>query len=249
LYLEIKNVSVYYDTAMVLNSVSLGVEAGELVSIVGPNGAGKTTLLRTIAGLIQWEKNKLRGTRAGNITQRGNIIFDNEEISDIPAYEIAKRGLILCPERGRPFPEMTVQENLVVGAFLSKDQETIRKSLDKVYELFPVLKLRKDQVAGTLSGGERTMLAIGRSLMSRARLMLVDEPSTGLAPKVKESLFERLREVHGLGITIFMTEQDVSYAFDLATRNYVLSQGQVVAQGTSSELLADEFIRKTFLGL
>jgi branched-chain amino acid transport system ATP-binding protein len=249
LYLEVKNLSVLYDTAMVLNEVSLYVEAGELVSLVGPNGAGKSTLLRTISGLVKWEKDTLRGMVLGKITIQGDVTFNGEEMTKLPAHEIAKRGLIICPERGRPFREMTVLENLEVGAYLCKSKKVVRDSLDKIYYLFPVLKERKDQISGKLSGGERTMLSIGRALMSQAKLMLIDEPSVGLAPLIKEALFERIRDVHGMGITILLTEQDVSFAFDLSFRNYVLSRGNVIAQGTGPKLLADELIRKTYLGL
>lgn len=249
MYLQVHEITVCYDTAMVLNRVSLGVDKGEFVSLVGPNGAGKSTLFRALAGLIKWEKDALKGTKLGRITLDGSLLLDGEEIFGLPCHEIAKRGLILCPERGRPFREMTVRENLIAAAYLSRDKREINDNLEKVYEIFPILKLRQKQVSGTLSGGELTMLAIGRSLMSKAKLMLVDEPSTGLAPKIKESLFVRLKEVHGLGITVLMAEQDVSYAFELASRNYVLSQGKLIAEGSGSGLLEDELIRKTYLGL
>jgi branched-chain amino acid transport system ATP-binding protein len=249
LYLEVKDITVRYDTAMVLNAVSLNVDEGEFVALVGPNGAGKSTLFRAIAGLIKWEKETLKGTKLGRITLEGSVTFDGEEIFDLPSHEIAKRGLILSPERGRPFREMKVKENLMAAAYLYKNKKEIHNNLERVYELFPVLKEREKQVSGTLSGGELTMLAIGRSLMSRARLMLVDEPSTGLAPRIKVNLFSRLKEVHGLGITLLMAEQDISYAFDLSARNYVLSQGKIIAHGSSSELLQDDLIRETYLGL
>jgi branched-chain amino acid transport system ATP-binding protein len=177
------------------------------------------------------------------------VIFDGEEISNLPSHEIVRKGLVLSPERGRPFREMTVKENLLAAAYLSKDKKEVKRNLEKVYEIFPVLKARRKQISGTLSGGELTMLAISRALMSMARLMLVDEPSTGLAPKIKESLFARLKEVHGLGITILMAEQDVGYAFDLAVRNYVLSQGRLIAEGNAAELLGDDMIKETYLGL
>ncbi len=249
MYLEVSNLSVLYDRAIVLNRVSINVDHGELVSLVGPNGAGKTTLLKAVSGLIRWEKDTLKGTVQGKITLEGRVIFDGEDITNIPAYEIAEKGLILCPERGRPFREMTVEENLDAGAFLCKNKSLIKSSKDKVYQLFPVLKKRSQQVSGTLSGGERTMLSIGRALMSQAKLLLIDEPSTGLAPIVKKDLFARIRDVHGLGITILLVEQDIGFAFDLSTRNYVLSQGKLIAEGSPKELLADETIRKTYLGL
>jgi branched-chain amino acid transport system ATP-binding protein len=251
LLLEIKDVSVSYDTAMVLNEASLGVDSGELVSLVGPNGAGKSTLLRTIAGLINWEKEITRGMRKelANISFHGSITFEGEKIDKLPPHEVAKKGLILCPERGRPFGELTVLENLKVGAHLCKSREEMEGNLDRVYELFPVLKERRKQISGTLSGGERAMLAIGRALMYRPKLLCIDEPSTGLAPRVKDDLFQRVKEIYALGITILLVEQDVSFAFELANRNYVLSRGKVIAEGTAEELLTNETIRKTYLGL
>jgi branched-chain amino acid transport system ATP-binding protein len=234
---------------MVLNKVSLHVDEGEMVSLVGPNGAGKSTLLRAITGLVKWEKDSLKGMVSGKITIEGSVTFRGEDISNLPASEIVKRGLILTPERGRPFREMTVKENLEAGAYLCRDKNVIKQNLERVYDLFPVLKEREKQVAGTISGGERTMLAIGRSLMSEAKLLLIDEPSVGLAPKVKEQMFQRVREVHGLGITILLTEQDIGFAFDLSKRNYVISQGQIMAEGSPEELLANEIVRKSYLGL
>jgi branched-chain amino acid transport system ATP-binding protein len=235
---------------MVLDEASLKVEKGELVGLVGPNGAGKSTLLRSIAGLINWEKEVLRGTRKADITFTGNIEFEGESIEKLSASEIAKRGLILCPERGRPFAEMSVRDNLLAGAYLCKDRKEVSKNLAKVHELFPRLKERENQVSGTLSGGERQMLCIGRALMHQPKFLLVDEPSSGLAPKLKEDLFKRVEEIyHELGVTILLAEQDVSFAFDLSVRNYVMSRGHIIAHGTAKELLADETIRKTYLGL
>lgn len=248
--LEVKNVTVRYDTATVLDEASLAVEKGELVGLVGPNGAGKTTLLRAIAGLINWDKEVLKGTRMEDITFEGSIEFEGERIDKLAAFEIAKRGLQLCPQMGRPFAEMTVKENLLAGAYLSQGKDEVNEGLAKVYELFPRLKEREKQLSGTLSGGERQMLAVGRSLMRRPKLMLVDEPSSGLAPKIKEDLFKRVEEIyHELGVTILLAEQDISFAFNLSKRNYVMSRGHIIAQGTAAELLSDETIRKTYLGL
>jgi branched-chain amino acid transport system ATP-binding protein len=248
--LEVKNVTVAYDTAMVLDDASLKVEKGELVGLVGPNGAGKSTLLRSIAGLINWEKEVLKGTRQADITFKGSVEFEGERIEKLSASEIAKRGLLLCPERGRPFVEMTVKDNLFAGAYLVKDKKVVNDSLNKVYDLFPRLKERENQVSGTLSGGERQMLAIGRSLMRRPKFMMVDEPSSGLAPRLKEDLFKRIEEIYReLGVTILLAEQDISFAFSLSGRNYVMSRGHIIAQGTAGDLLKDETIRKTYLGL
>ena len=248
--LEVKNVTVRYDTATILDEASLTVEKGELVGLVGPNGAGKTTILRAIAGLINWDKEVLRGTRKSDVTFEGSIEFEGERIDKLSAFQIAKRGLQLCPQMGRPFVEMTVKENLLAGAYLCRDQKEVDESLVRVYELFPRLKEREKQLSGTLSGGERQMLAVGRSLMRRPKLMLVDEPSSGLAPKIKDDLFKRVEEIYKeLGVTILLAEQDISFAFALSKRNYVVSRGHIIAEGTAEELLKDETIRKTYLGL
>jgi branched-chain amino acid transport system ATP-binding protein len=248
--LEVKDVIVRYDTATILDGANLKVEKGELVGLVGPNGAGKTTILRAIAGLINWDKEILRGTRKSDVTFQGSIEFEGEKIDKLPAFEIAKRGIQLCPQMGRPFVEMTVRENLLAGAYLCEDKKEVEESLAKVYGLFPRLKEREKQQSGTLSGGERQMLAVGRSLMRQPKLMLVDEPSSGLAPKIKDDLFKRVEEIYKeLGVTILLAEQDISFAFSLSKRNYVVSRGHIIAQGTAEELLKDETIRKTYLGL
>ena len=248
--LEVKNVIVRYDTATILDGASLTVEKGELVGLIGPNGAGKTTLLRAIAGLINWDREILRGTRKSDVTFEGSIEFEGERIDKLSAFEIAKKGLQLCPQMGRPFVEMNVRDNLLAGAYLCKDKKEVGESLAKVYELFPRLKEREKQLSGTLSGGERQMLAVGRSLMRRPKLMLVDEPSSGLAPKIKDDLFKRVEEIYReLGVTILLAEQDISFAFALSKRNYVMSRGHIIAQGTAEELLKDETIRKTYLGM
>ncbi len=248
--LEVKDVVVRYDTATILDGASLTVEKGELVGLVGPNGAGKTTLLRAIAGLINWDREVLRGTRKSDVIFEGSIEFEGERIDKLSAPEIARRGLQLCPQMGRPFVEMSVRDNLTAGAYLCKSKEEVENSLTRVYELFPRLKEREKQMSGTLSGGERQMLAVGRSLMRRPKFMLVDEPSSGLAPKIKDDLFKRVEEIyHELGVTILLAEQDISFAFALSKRNYVMSRGHIIAQGTAQELLKDETIRKTYLGL
>lgn len=249
MYLNVKDLTLLYDRAMILNEVCFQINEGEIVSLVGPNGAGKSSIFRAIAGLVKWEKDTLKGTVLGKITVEGSVIFAGEEISNLRAHEIARKGLTLCPERGRLFREMTVLENLIVGAAMIKDKKAIDELLERVYKLFPILRKRKSQVSGTLSGGERSMLAIARALMSKTKLLLVDEPSVGLAPLIKEDLFVRIRDIHGMGITILLAEQDVSFAFGLANRNFVLSRGKVIAEGTPSNLLEDEFIRTTYLGL
>lgn len=247
--LEVADLKVCYGTAMLLSQVSLSVDQGELVSLVGPNGAGKSTLLRALSGLVKWERSIMKGTRAGDITLEGTVDFNGEKIDSMKPHEIAKRGLVHCPERARVFPEMTVMDNLRAGAYLCKNREEMRENLGQVYRLFPVLKERGNQISGTLSGGERQMLAIGRALMMRPKLLCIDEPSTGLSSKLKVELFQRIKEVRETGIAVLLVEQDISSAFRLATRNYVLSHGRVIAEGTGEELLRDETIRKTYLGL
>jgi len=248
--LEVKDVIVRYDTATILDGASLTVGKGELVGLVGPNGAGKTTLLRAIAGLINWDREVLRGTRKSDVTFEGTIEFEGERIDKLTGNQIAQKGLQLCPQMGRPFVEMTVKDNLLAGAYLCKSQKEVDDSLARVCELFPRLKERENQISGTLSGGERQMLAVGRSLMRRPKLMLVDEPSSGLAPKIKDDLFKRVEEIYKeLGVTILLAEQDIGFTFALSKRNYVMSRGHIIAHGTADELLKDETIRKTYLGM
>jgi branched-chain amino acid transport system ATP-binding protein len=249
LLLEIANLTVCYDKAVLINNLSMGVEEGELVSLVGPNGAGKSTLLRAITGLVNWEKEITRRSAREDISIEGTIRFMGERIDKIPAHKIVKRGLILCPERRRPFREMTVLDNLYAGAYLDKDDSQIQKNLESVYQLFPVLKARSKQISGTLSGGEQQMLAIGRALMSGPKLLCIDEPSTGLAPILRAEVFEKIAEIRALGITILLVEQEVSTVFKMASRNYVLSSGKIIAEGAGEKLLQDEVLRKTYLGL
>jgi branched-chain amino acid transport system ATP-binding protein len=241
--LEVANLSVWYDKAMLINSLSMSVDKGELVSLVGPNGAGKSTLLRAITGLVAWERELTRRSTHGDVILQGAVTFDGERIDQVPAHEIVKRGLILCPERRRPFREMTVIDNLMVGSYLLKDKDEVRNNLSKVYQLFPVLQNRTKQISGTLSGGEQQMLAVGRALMSRPKLLCIDEPSTGLAPILRTEVFQKIGEISKLGITVLLVEQDVSTVFKMASRNYVLSSGKIIAQGSAEQLLLDEVVR------
>ncbi|MGM0383847.1 MAG: ABC transporter ATP-binding protein [Thermodesulfobacteriota bacterium] len=247
--LEVHDLTVCFDKAMIINRLSMNVEKGELVSLVGPNGAGKSTLLRAVTGLVAWEKEIKRGSIGGEVTLTGEVLFDGEWIERVPAHDIVKRGLILCPERRRPFREMTVLENLYAGAYLLKDKKKIEDNLDKVYQLFPVIKARSKQISGTLSGGEQQMLAIGRALMFQPKLLCIDEPSTGLAPILRRQVFDKIGQIKNLGITILLVEQEVSTVFKMASRNYVLSSGKIIAEGTEQQLLQDEVLRKTYLGL
>jgi len=234
---------------MIINDLSMGVDREELVSLVGPNGAGKSTLLKAITGLVAWEREITRRSTGGDVTIEGTITFDGERIDQIRAHEIVERGLIHCPERRRPFREMTVIDNLYAGAYLLKEKNEIQDNLDKVYQLFPALKERSNQISGTLSGGEQQMLALGRALMSRPKLLCIDEPSTGLAPILRRQVFEKIGEIRNLGITLLLVEQEVGTVFKMASRNYVLSSGKIIAEGTGKQLLKDEVLRKTYLGL
>jgi branched-chain amino acid transport system ATP-binding protein len=246
--LEVNNLSVRYDKAQILNGVSLAVEPGEFVGLVGPNGAGKSTLLRAISGLVRFEERMKRGT-AGDIVLEGEVRFAGERIDALPAHEIRMRGLVHCPERRRPFRELTVLENLLAGAFLSTSRSETQRRLEHCFALFPRLSERKQQVAGTLSGGEQQMLATARALMFEAKLLVIDEPSLGLAPKIRQELFAAIRKIHDEGVPVLLVEQEVSQVFKMAARNYVLSQGRIIAAGSAKSLMADETLRAGYLGL
>jgi branched-chain amino acid transport system ATP-binding protein len=246
--LEVRDLSVRYDKAQILNGVSLAVNDGEFVGLVGPNGAGKSTLLRAISGLVRFEERSKRGT-AGDIVLEGEVRFAGERVDVLAAHEIRMRGLVLCPERRRPFRELTVLENLMAGAFLSKSSQQTQDRLEHCFALFPRLAERKRQIAGTLSGGEQQMLAIARALMFEAKLLAIDEPSLGLAPRIREELFAAVRRIHAEGVPVLLVEQEVAQVFKLAHRNYVLSQGRIIAQGSGQSLMADETLRAGYLGL
>jgi branched-chain amino acid transport system ATP-binding protein len=246
--LEVRNLRVRYDKAQILNGVSLAVNEGEMVGLVGPNGAGKSTLLRAISGLVRFEERMKRGT-AGDIVLEGEVIFAGERVDGLAAHEIRMRGLVHCPERRRPFRELTVLENLLAGAFLSKNSDQTRKRLDRCFALFPRLAERKTQIAGTLSGGEQQMLATARSLMFEAKLLAIDEPSLGLAPRIREELFAAIARIHADGVPVLLVEQEVAQVFRMAKRNYVLSQGRIIAEGSAQSLMADETLRAGYLGL
>jgi branched-chain amino acid transport system ATP-binding protein len=225
------------------------VDHGELVSLVGPNGAGKTTLLRAITGLVARERENTRRSAGENIVIKGSIKFSGIDIENLPPHEIVKMGLIHSPERRRPFKEMTVLENLYAGGFLLDNKKELEENLDNVYQLFPVLQKRSDQIAGTLSGGEQQMLAVGRALMYRPKLLCIDEPSTGLSPILRTEVFNKINQINKKGITVLLIEQDVYTVFKMTTRNYILSSGRIIAEGQGDELLRDELVRKTYLGL
>jgi branched-chain amino acid transport system ATP-binding protein len=243
--LEVDNLTVHYDGAMALNNVSINVKKGEFVAVVGPNGAGKSTLLRAISGTLgEFERGRRERAKIS-----GTILFEKEKIEKLRPWQVVKKGIVLCPERRRLFPEMSVYENIIMGSYLRKDKEQITRDLEYVYQLFPILKERKDQMAQTLSGGEGQMLAISRSLMSNPKLLMIDEPSLGLAPLVKQKVFDSIKEVWSSGITILLVEQDASIALELASRAYVITHGRIAAQGTKEELMKNEDIREMYIGI
>jgi branched-chain amino acid transport system ATP-binding protein len=246
--LEVRNLSVRYDKAQILSGVSLSVDDGEFVGLVGPNGAGKSTLLRAISGLVRFEERMKRGT-TGDIVLEGEVRFAGERIDAMAAHEVRRMGLVHCPERRRPFKELTVLENLLAGAYLARGEVETRRRLEHCFALFPRLGERAQQIAGTLSGGEQQMLATARALMYEAKLLAIDEDSLGLAPRIREELFGAIRRIHAEGVPVLLVEQEVGQVFRMASRNYVLSQGRILAAGTSASLMADETLRAGYLGL
>ena len=233
--LRINNLDVYYGDLQALFDLSLEVNEGEIVSIVGSNGAGKTTTLKTISGLIQ--------------PRSGTIEFMGERIDGLAPHQIVERGISQIPEGRRVFPYMSTLENLLLGAFTRRAREKRLETLEWIYGIFPVLKEREDQLAGTLSGGEQQMLAIGRGLMSRPKLLMFDEPSLGLAPMIVTKIFEVIEQLKKEGITILLVEQNVQRALTLADRGYVLESGRINMEGEGKSLLQNPHIRKAYLGL
>jgi len=243
--LEVKDLVVHYDGAIALNRVNMKVEDGEFVGVVGPNGAGKTTLLRTISGVIK----EVAPGKKEKPSVSGTITFDGKRIDKLKAWKIVKMGVIHCPERRRPFSEMTTLENLKMGAYLRKDKKGIKKDLEWVYGLFPILEKRSDQMSQTLSGGEQQMLAIARALMSKPKLLAIDEPSLGLAPTLKEKVLESIKEIWRSGVTVLLVEQDVSITLATAQRIYVLAHGRIAVEGTREALMKNRDVREIYLGL
>ena len=233
--LEVNNIDVFYGEVQALRGVSVKVNDGELVTVVGSNGAGKTTLLKTISGLLR--------------PAAGNIKFLGERVDGMVPYRVVERGISQIPEGRRLFPDMTVLENLEMGAYTKKAREKLKDSLEWVHQLFPILKERKEQLAGTLSGGEQQMLAIGRALMSRPKLMMLDEPSLGLMPTLVTATFKVLEELKEGGVTILLVEQNVRHALKLADRGYVLETGRITLSDKGRNLLRDERVKKAYLGL
>ena len=232
--LEIKDLHVSYGGIRALKGVDLTVEEGQIVTLIGANGAGKSTTLRAISGLQK--------------PQSGSILYGGEELIGLPAKEIVRRGIIHVPEGRRVFPDMTVAENLKIGAFLRTDKGGIADDMDYVHSLFPRLKERSWQLAGTLSGGEQQMLAVGRALMSRPKVLMMDEPSLGLAPLIVKDIFSIIRRVNADGITVLLIEQNANPALRVADYGYVLETGTIALTGTGEELLRNESVREAYLG-
>ena len=233
--LEVENLNTYYGHVHALKGISLTVDEGEIATLIGANGAGKSTTLRTISGLLR--------------PQEGRVVFQGQELNDVPAYEIVYRGISQAPEGRAVFATLTTNENLSMGAYsLGGDKEAIEENRLRVFNLFPRLEERKNQIAGTLSGGEQQMLAIGRALMARPKLLMLDEPSLGLAPMLVKAIFQTIREINQQGVTILLVEQNARAALKLADKGYVLETGNIVLEGTAEELMRDERVRKAYLG-
>jgi branched-chain amino acid transport system ATP-binding protein len=234
-FLEVSGLEVAYGKITALRGISLTVARGEIVTLIGANGAGKSTTVRTLAGVMK--------------PVAGRVVFDGEETTGRPAEAIVRRGLTLAPEGRRLFPRMSVHENLLMGAYTRRDRDGISADIERSFGLFPRLKERAAQLAGTLSGGEQQMLAIGRALMAKPKLLMLDEPSLGLAPILVETIFSIIREINSQGTTVLLVEQNANKALEVAHRGYVLETGVIVQTGTGQELLASEEVRKAYLGM
>lgn len=233
--LEVTNLNVYYDNIHALKGVNITVDEGEIVCLIGANGAGKTTTLQSISGIIP--------------KREGTVIFEGKDITKTKANVITKNGIAQVPEGRRIFTGLSVLDNLKLGAFTVRDsQENINKDIEKIYERFPILLERKDQLAGTLSGGEQQMLAMGRAIMSRPRLILLDEPSMGLSPLFVEKIFDVIKTLKKEGVTILLVEQNANLALSISDRAYVLETGKIVKEGTSIELMEDKSVKEAYLG-
>ena len=233
--LRLEKINVYYDKVVVIKNVELNINNKEIVAILGANGAGKSTLLRVISGLKK--------------PAAGKIEFLNERIDMIPPYKIVEKGIIHVPEGRRIFPSLTVLENLQLGAYIPKAKLKREKTLQEVFELFPVLKERRNQLGGTLSGGEQQMLAIARGLMALPQILMLDEPSLGLAPILVKEMFRVIDEINSMGTTVLLVEQNVFHSLQISNRGYVLENGSIVFEGKSKELLGDENVKKAYLGM
>ena len=233
--LRVESLSVSYEKALVLWDISFNIKEGSIGVILGSNGAGKSTILNTVSGLLH--------------PKSGNIVFEGKTINDHMPYQRVEMGISLIPERRRLFPYLTVQENLEMGAYAKRARSHTQDTLDRVFQLFPRLKERRRQVVATQSGGEQQMVAIARGLMSKPRLLMLDEPSLGLAPRIASEVFRRLREIHDAGVTILLVEQNVHHSLKIADRVFVLETGRIVMEGSGEEIVKEERIKKAYLGL
>ena len=233
--LEVNNIHTYYGNIHALKGITLTVEEGEIVTLIGANGAGKTTTLRTISGLLR--------------PLQGDVVFEGEDILNIPPHRMVYKGVAMVPEGRGIFARLTVSENLDMGAFSRNDKQSISSDLERVFTLFPRLKERRTQVAGTLSGGEQQMLAIGRSIMSSPRLLLLDEPSMGLAPVLVETIFDTIEAINKEGTTVLLVEQNANMALGIANRGYVMQTGEIVLSDKADKLMKDPTIQKAYLGV
>ena len=233
--LELRHVNTYYGKIQALQDVSIRVDDGEIVTLIGANGAGKSTTLMTVCGILH--------------PRSGEIVWNGAPIHQLPPHDIVKLGISQVPEGRLIFPELTVRENLDLGAFLRSDRDGIASDMDYVFELFPILKERISQQGGTLSGGEQQMLAVGRALMARPKLLLLDEPSLGLAPIIIQQIFSIIQKVNADGTTVFLVEQNANQALRIAHRGYVMENGRIAMEGRASDLLASEEVRKAYLGM
>ena len=232
--LEVKDLQVFYGVIQAIKGISFEVNQGEIVTLIGANGAGKTTTMQSVMGLI-----KPRG---------GSVVYDGKEITGMPTHKIVSMGMTQVPEGRRVFSELTVYENLLMGAYTEKDRSRIKEDIEEIYTIFPRLGERKSQVAGTLSGGEQQMLAMGRAIMSHPKLLMLDEPSMGLSPALVDQVFEIIKHFHKTGTTILLVEQNANKSLAISDRAYVLENGRITVTGTGSELMASEEIRKAYLG-
>ena len=232
--LEVNNLEVYYGVICALKGISFHVNEGEIVSLIGANGAGKTTMMQSVVGIIP--------------KKSGSVLFDGQDITKTPCHKIVKLGMTQVPEGRRIFQELSVYENLMMGAYTVKDQQQFKQELEKVFDLFPRLAERRKQVAGTLSGGEQQMLAMSRALMSKPKLLMLDEPSMGLAPILVDQIFSIIKELHAAGTTILLVEQNASKALEIADRAYVLETGNIMLSGTGKELMNSPEVQKAYLG-
>ena len=232
--LEVKNLEVYYGVICALKGISFEVNEGEIVSLIGANGAGKTTMMQSVVGIIP--------------KRSGSVIFDGQDITKTPCHKIVQLGMTQVPDGRRIFQELSVYENLMMGAYTVKNQQQFKEDLEKIFDKFPRLAERRNQIAGTLSGGEQQMLAMSRALMIRPKLLMLDEPSMGLAPILVDQVFDMIKELHAGGTTILLVEQNASKALEIADRAYVLETGNITLSGTGAELAQSDEVRKAYLG-